>query len=212
MSRCQDDPLFGWLLFLLAFTIDPPRSCCDDNRRDDRFRDDEYRVQSPARPSARHTWRRPLAWGVAAASILTAAIVWPRTPSSEMAVAPMPASAAAEPRLDVAVSGEMRSEAIPASVSAPVEIHAGVDALPDATAIEPLDPAPLPSRTLVAAADLSATNTFGIGASRDDVLAVQGQPTYAKGDTLWWGSSKVRFSKSGFVESWTDGLPPLHTR
>ena len=93
---------------------------------------------------------------------------------------------------DVPATEDARADIVPAAPLPELDIRAGVDLLPDATVVLPLEQEALASRPLVDAADLSATREpFGIGSTREEVIAVQGKPIYSQGDSSWWGSAHV---------------------
>jgi hypothetical protein len=122
------------------------------------------------------------------------------------------------------IEGDRPPTALAESVSPDVEIASVVELLPGAITSVPTYVEPLLSRALPHDAVLSLVDahhmelrpeppTFDVGSSRDAVIAAQGAPpTYSlkNGSMLWWGSSKVSFTRDGHVTSWVQGTPTLN--
>jgi hypothetical protein len=219
-SRCNHD-FFLLALLLLAVDWSSGQGCrCDrgydDSRDDPLFHEDRRQPTSPT-----HTSRPPIALGVGLFLVLIIALAWPRTTSTTAAQRPAESLELIEVDPPYIESAQL--------FSADVEIASVVEALPNAitsvpSGVEPL----LTSRMFGQDAVLSLVEaqygaeslrlvplTFDVGSSRDDVIAAQGsRPTYStkSGDRVWWGSSVVRFTPDGRVESWVQGTPKLMIR
>ena len=77
--------------------------------------------------------------------------------------------------------------------------------------VEPPPPADKPSNQKKTAPPLIAADHFTLGSSKDDVLAIQGEPDQALTKQFRYGTSYVYFSR-GRVTGWNSESPPLKVK
>jgi hypothetical protein len=222
--HCRNGSAFLWSLLLIADQFDArnssPRS--DDGPEPDCFdeRADGERLQ--AQPPDVRVWRKRLVWSVAALGALGVLLARGsrNAPSPPEPVANLVHDVVHDvvPRPVDPVATIAADEPDPApSVSVSV-----LNGLPDPLLIAAPEPMVLPSRFVVNRSSLADIPTrastrvsdvfFGIGSTREDLIAAQGRPpTFSDkgGDRLWWGSSRVVFTPDGRVRSWVQGTPLL---
>ena len=224
MSHRCDDNWFWLSLMLIASQSDIQQPSSSDSSRRRYWIDDDAswsgpRAAQPARPGPRV--RRTQAFAVGLVSIaIVIVIAGNRTPANKPTATPAPdlvvmaipagANSTTPPLLPA------DSDSTPTPIgSFPESLETRLPEVPllTSTALANGDPFLL---TDVAAPESTLLSTrFDIGSTREEVEAAQGRPpTFsARGGTyLWWGSSKVMFTRDGRVEGWVDGSPPLMIR
>jgi hypothetical protein len=212
-----------WSLLLIADRFDARNSSTrsDDGSEPDCFDERAYRERLQAQPADVRAWRKRLVWSVTALGTIGVllAIGSRNAPSPPEPVANLVPDVVHDvvprPVDPVATIAADEPDPAPSNVSV-------LNGLPNPLLIGAPEPVALPSRFVENRSSLADMPTpastrvsdafFGIGSTREDVIAAQGRPpTFSDkgGDRLWWGSSRVLFTPHGRVRSWVQGTPSL---
>jgi hypothetical protein len=217
--HCHDDWLFWWLLIAIAGSS--PSSCSDTARQSDHtsWRDEPSRPRPV--PRSRIRWNRVGAVALLGGAILTVALLPHAALVSPISASPSTFEIASE-AIALAAPDDSPADAPTLAAVVAIGVPVGINpivALPEPAVLVPTRAAWTEPLTLsdVPSSDSPGPSEafFDVGSTREEVLAAQdAPPTYAtkNGSAMWWGSSKVLFTKDGRVQSWTQGIPSLMVR
>ena len=217
-------PAFVAVMVLLVVTgaFGDDGCCCDcacncDNSSDDSNSSDPDFTTTTTPPKPAHRLAMQLAWALGVVVVL--AIVVRSQANASAPATPAPTAEVVSPMPVIPVGGAE----VPTADPPPAQV-AEIDVAPALPVAD--EPAPLlavnvaensPPLSAVIAPEPAVLPpaVFGLGSSREDVIAAQGgPPTYSArhGKMLWWGSSRVEFDEAGGVRAWLNGTPALRVR